>query len=678
MAVISDTSTVRYIGNGATTIFPITFAFRGADTIRVLLNSELTVDYSISGSDVVFNTAPEAGDVVFIRRLVPLTQEKEYPPNDTFPSRSHEDALDKLTFGLQQVSQDVSKAIRLPDDATEDGQEVLDDLLTSFQEIEASTALAVASASAASASEINASTSETNASASASAASTSATNASNSASSASTSATNASNSASSASTSATNASNSATSAAISNSNAGVSATNAGSSAIAAANSATSAANSATSATNSASGVENSLVFLNTIETASLADMACFYSDFKTNIHKIVAPYGPELREIDQVWSLVRATAGSYVDGRGNIVVAPSEKLRVSNGGLLVEPERTNLARWSEDYTDVLWDKLRVSITPNAIIAPDGTLSGAKLVEDTTPNNDHHMRGYVDTLASTTYTTSVYLKAGERTFARLQHGNFAGQIDAQSIRIDLSNGIVEAVHSGDNTRIGIESAGNGWWRVHTTNTTIGDVSNIRPSVFIVANSFTGPLNYNGDGTSGIYVWGLQTEVGHNPSSYIKTEASAVTRTADQVSRVAEGDFPVNDFVILCEFDWNYNTANTDQTIFRLFANVSGIRCRGVGQNFSLILPDENPTDNDNLGTLLSGRNRLGLRRKGLSLEIWLNGNKVLTRAITFTDFKVTSASLGRAASSAGHMNRGINFFGVYRELSDGIIGGWTDV
>lgn len=674
MAVISDTSTARYIGNGVTTIFPITFVFRGADTIRVLLNSELTVDYSISGSDVVFNTAPEAGDVVFIRRLVPLTQEKEYPANDTFPSRSHEDALDKLTFGLQQVSQDISKAVRLPDDATEDGQEVLDDLLTSFQEIEENTALAVASASAASASEINASTSETNASASASAASTSATNASNSASSASTSATNASNSASSASTSATNAASSATSAATSNSNAGVSAANAGSSAIVAANSATSAANSATAAANSASGVENNLDFLNTIETASLADMACFYSDFKTNIHKIVAPYGPELREIDQVWSLLRATAGSYVDGRGNIVVAPSEKLRVSNGGLLVEPERTNLVRWSEDFTDGAWDEIRASITPDAIIAPDGTLSGAKLVEDTTPSSSHFVRQILTSSPSTTYTTSVYLKAGERTFARIENGIFAEQIDAQTVRVDLSNGIIQAA---DNTRIGIESAGNGWWRVHTTNTTTAVVSTIRPLV-AVANTFLGGLNYDGDGTSGIYVWGAQTEVGSNPSAYIKTEASAVTRDRDRVSRLDIPDFPVNDFVILCEFDWNYNPANTDQMIFRLFANVGGIRCLGVGQNFSVYLEDESPLSNDNLATILKGKNRLGLRRRGLSLEVWLNGTKVLTRAITIKDFMATDLYLGRTGTTSGFLNGVINFFGVYRELSDGIIGGWTNV
>jgi hypothetical protein len=49
-------------------------------------------------------------------------------------------------------------------------------------------------------------------------------------------------------------------------------------------------------------------------------------------------------------------------------------------GLLVEEQRTNLLLRSEEFDNAYWLKSNATITSNTVIAPDGTLTGDKLVE----------------------------------------------------------------------------------------------------------------------------------------------------------------------------------------------------------------------------------------------------------------------------------------------------------
>jgi hypothetical protein len=196
-------------------------------------------------------------------------------------------------------------------------------------------------------------------------------------------------------------------------------------------------------------------------------------------------------------------------------------------GLLVEEQRTNLLTYSEAFDDAGWLKTRSSITANTIVAPDGTLTGDKLVEDTTASSTHFVQrntslgGSVD---SSAYTISVYAKAGERSRFRFRD---LFQVAGGLTIFDLTIGTVV---SGTGT---ITSVGNGWYRcsifpLKNTNTTSAlDIS--------LVDSGTN-ASYTGDGFSGIYIWGAQLEAGGAfsaafPTSYIKTEASQVTRSAD---------------------------------------------------------------------------------------------------------------------------------------------------
>jgi hypothetical protein len=193
-------------------------------------------------------------------------------------------------------------------------------------------------------------------------------------------------------------------------------------------------------------------------------------------------------------------------------------------GLLIEEQRTNLATYSEQFNNAAWTKGNGSITANAISSPDGAVTADKFSE-TSANAEHYLLYGAIALSAVTYTASVYLKAGERSWANV----YLSPGSVQYALFDLINGVVGATTAG--ITASIQNAGNGWWRCSITKTTTA------ANHYFVVNPMTGNNTneiYAGTSGSGIYVWGAQLEAGSFATSYIPTVASTVTRSADVAS------------------------------------------------------------------------------------------------------------------------------------------------
>ena len=169
--------------------------------------------------------------------------------------------------------------------------------------------------------------------------------------------------------------------------------------------------------------------------------------------------------------------------------------------LLLEPQRTNLLNYSEDLTNAVWTLLSDGtgtnpvVTANYSIAPNGTLTADRVVFDKgggTNGTDYSIiRQFVS--GTTQRVSSIYMKS----------------------------------NTNDNYNIGVDDVG-----------TV-DVVTVTPQWQRFEHSgsakFRLQLSLRQSQTSDfadVSIWGGQLEDGTYPTSYIKTEASTVTRLKDE--------------------------------------------------------------------------------------------------------------------------------------------------
>ena len=168
--------------------------------------------------------------------------------------------------------------------------------------------------------------------------------------------------------------------------------------------------------------------------------------------------------------------------------------------------RYNLLTKTEQFDDGGWVKLNATVTANAVVAPDGTMTGDSVIATTISGNHTVYSGALTpTGSSVALTHSVYVKANGYSKVALREGNGAPNSYAA---FDLSTGsIIEA--GSATTNAAITEAGNGFYRISATFT----ATTQRWMVHVLDPAYTTgsvQTNWEGDGTSGIYIWGAQLE------------------------------------------------------------------------------------------------------------------------------------------------------------------------
>ena len=264
------------------------------------------------------------------------------------------------------------------------------------------------------------------------------------------------------------------------------------------------------------------------------------------------------QSLDKRITFSRGSIGTRVNRNGLIETIPANQPRFDHDpitgqslGLLIEESRTNLITSSNSFGG---GDSNYGITASAAVSPDGTTNASLLYEKATNSYKFTTVGFTAVIG-TSYCASAFVKyAGSKLYARLKAGS------TNTIIINLTNG---AILSSTGT-CGVISYPNGWYRIYSIFTATSTSENLQ--LFLM--NYNGTLSqYQGDGSSGYYVYGMQAEVGTFPTSYIPTTASTVTRSADNASMTGRNFsswYNQTESTIFCKFN-AYNNIGAGQKI-----------------------------------------------------------------------------------------------------------------
>ena len=287
------------------------------------------------------------------------------------------------------------------------------------------------------------------------------------------------------------------------------------------------------------------------------------------------------------------------------------------------------------------------------VSPDGTSNAYKLVEDTSNGNHSIYSANTTVTLGVQHTISFYVKKGNRDRLRID-GGYRLDIDAT---FDL--GLLTSTGGGK-----IDSLGSDWYRLSASG--VGEISTGATNAFIYLLDDNGTQSYQGDGTSGIYIYGAQLEALPYATSLMlpAVEGSIVTRVADSCTNSGTpSDFGSAEGVLYAEIANITNgqdsrisisdgtLSNRASFAFAPTANEAYclVRFNGVQviQNLNL-----------DLGFSQTNFTKVAVKYKSGQSSLFVNGVKVISSSVTFSP---TSSDFTLSISGA----TGVPFYGKVR-------------
>ncbi|MEZ6952565.1 MULTISPECIES: hypothetical protein [unclassified Aeromonas] len=255
-------------------------------------------------------------------------------------------------------------------------------------------------------------------------------------------------------------------------------------------------------------------------------------DFIKAEHRIYEGMGVgfNLKPIASVMAFSR-TGGAVAHGPTLMESVADNVMRVAYQrgvklGGVVEPQSTNLITYSEDLSNTAWQKTRATVEVLAGASPRG--NPAYKIVPSTDDGAHYIARVYTPPGSGSHVLSFYAKSAGYTGV----GIYLKGVPAVAGSVDIASGAIRAGSAGNITA---DDMGDGWWRISITTPV---TSGVMADIHILALPNGGMMwtdAYQGNGSSGILVWGIQLEAASIATSYMATTDAQVTRPRELLRR-----------------------------------------------------------------------------------------------------------------------------------------------
>ena len=300
------------------------------------------------------------------------------------------------------------------------------------------------------------------------------------------------------------------------------------------------------------------------------------------------------------FDFTRSTSGTRINKDGLIEVVTNNKPRIdfkddAKGALLLEPQRSNLITYSEDFSNSAWNTSStrgVNFIPTSTIDPQGKTNAYRITSTASDNQVAYLAAIV---LGVSYSSSIYVK----------RVSGSGDVILRNVN-NVENNFQVSVNDG-------------WKRLETS---------------VLSTSTNGRLYINLQTVGDVIeIWGAQLEQGSYATSYIPTQGSAVTRVAD-VCNGAGNNQVINstEGVLYAEISALANDGTTRRLSISdgTTSNRIVFSYSNVTNQFQSFLA--NPSVQFNFLTTLSNSvefNKIAVKYKQNDFALWINGVKVAT-------------------------------------------------